>query len=96
MYTLAAAFITSCPPNNPAFLQNLPLKAFTALAASGPSPIKTGSKVVLTLAKVVKEEKALYAAWAAVTGSTFTSAKWIGEGKYEVIVPAGFHGQSCE
>jgi hypothetical protein len=96
VYTLAAAFITSCPANNPPFLQNLPLKAFTALAVSSPSPIKTGSKVILTLAKVDKEEKMLYAAWAAVTGSTFTAAKCVGKGMYEVVVPAGFHGQSCK
>jgi hypothetical protein len=97
VYTLAAAFITSCPANNPPFLQNLPLKAFTALAAAGPSPIKTGSKITLTPAKISwDEKKPLYAAWAAVTGSTFTSAKWVGKGKYEVVVPAGFHGQSCK
>jgi hypothetical protein len=95
VYTLAAAFITSCPGNNPPFLQNLPLKAFTALAASGPSPIKTGSMVTLTLAKPMKEPT-LYAAWAAVTGSVFTEAKWVGKGKYEVVVPAGFNGQSCK
>jgi hypothetical protein len=96
VYTLASAFITSCPSNNPAFLKNLPLKAFTALAASGSSPIKTGSKVLLTLAKPLNGEKTLYAAWAAVSGSTFTAAKCLGNNKYEVVVPAGFHGQSCE
>jgi hypothetical protein len=97
VYTLAAAFIISCPGNNPAFLQNVPLKAFTALAATGPSPIKTGSTVTLTLAKVdFYEKKTLYAAWAAVTGSVFTTAKCVGNGKYEVVVPAGFHGQSCK
>jgi len=100
VYTLASAFITSCPANNPPFLANLPLKAFTALSATGPSPIKIGSTITLTLAKTSSDyddnKKTLYAAWAAVTGSTFTAAKWVGNGKYQVIVPAGFHGQSCK
>jgi hypothetical protein len=95
VYTLASAFITSCPANQPAFLANLPLKAFTALSVTGPSPFKTGSTVTLTLAKPYNENKPLYAAWAAVTGSTFTAATCMGNGKYQVVVPAGFHGQSC-
>jgi hypothetical protein len=102
VYTLASAFITSCPSNNPAFLKGLPVKAFTALSASGPSHIRTGSKVILTLAKPLKDnrghndDRTLYAAWASVTGSKFTAAKCLSSGKYEVIVPAGFHGQSCK
>lgn len=99
VYTLASAFITSCPSNNPPFLANLPLKAFTALSATGTSPIKTGGTVTLTLAKLPSgwdDKKKIYAAWAAVTGSTFTAAKWVGKGMYQVVVPAGFHGQSCK
>lgn len=99
VYTLAAAFITSCPSNNPPFLANLPLKAFTALFATGTAPIKTGSTVTLTLAKLPAgwdDKKTLYAAWAAVTGSTFTPARCLGKGMYQVVVPAGFHGQSCK
>jgi hypothetical protein len=99
IYTLASAFITSCPINNPTFLANLPLKAFTALSAMGTAPIKTGSTITLALAKSSSgyddDKKTLYAAWAAVTGSAFTAAKWVGKGMYSVVVPAGFHGQSC-
>ncbi|TID24183.1 ferritin-like domain-containing protein [Venturia nashicola] len=97
VYTLASAFITSCPSNNPPFLASLPLKAFTALSASGTAPIKTGSTITLTLAKLPAGwdgKQPLYAAWAAVTGSTFTPVKCLGHGKYQVVVPAGFHGQS--
>jgi len=96
VYTLASAFIVSCPANQPAFLANLPLMAFTALSVKGPSPIMSGSTITLTQAKVPDwdGEKTVYAAWAAVTGSVFTPAKWIGKGMYSVCVPAGFHGQS--
>lgn len=99
VYTLASAFITSCPANQPPFLANLPLKAFTALSATGTAPIKTGSTVTLSLGKLPAgwdDKKTYYAAWAAVTGSTFTPAKCVENGKYHVVVPAGFHGQSCK
>jgi hypothetical protein len=96
VYTLASSFIVSCPANQPAFLANLPLKAFTGLSASGPSPILSGSTITLTQATVPANDGqvTIYAAWAAVTGSVFTAAKSVGNGAYEVVVPAGFHGQS--
>ena len=66
VYTLASAFIVSCPSSNPAFL---PLMAFPSLTASGGMPFATGSKIMLTVDSHGKSWGApaqVYAAWAAV------------------------------
>ncbi|KAH8711989.1 ferritin-like domain-containing protein [Phaeosphaeriaceae sp. PMI808] len=89
VYTLAAQFITACPPSNP----TLPVKAFPVLAASSKDmPIKTGSKVTL-MTKGYKVQGDVYGAFITVTGPVFVDAKAV-DGGYEVSVPKGIAGQS--
>ncbi len=95
VYTLAAAFIQSCPADNP----KLPVKAFPTLTLdpSTPQPITAGSTVTLltpgyTL-KPVSDSTAVYAAFIAVTGPTFVPATPV-NGGYSVTIPTGFSGQS--
>lgn len=67
VYTLASAFIVSCPSSNPAFL---PLVAFPSLMASGDMPFKTGSTIMLTVNSHGQKwgpPSKVYAAWAAVS-----------------------------
>jgi hypothetical protein len=95
VYTLAAAFITSCPASNP----KLPIKAFPTLTLDPNTsmPVKTGSVVTLltpgyTL-KPVTGTATIYAAFISVTGPTFTVATPV-SGGFSVTIPAGFYGQS--
>ncbi|KFY32400.1 hypothetical protein V494_07869 [Pseudogymnoascus sp. VKM F-4513 (FW-928)] len=95
VYTMAAAFITSCPASNP----KLPVKAFPTLTLdpATPMPVKAGSVVTLltpdyTL-KSVSSDVTIYAAFIAVTGPTFVVATPV-NGGFSVTIPTGFNGQS--
>lgn len=95
VYTLAAAFITSCPASN----TKLPVKAFPTLTLDPATtmPVKAGSVVTLltpdyTL-KAASGEATIYAAFIAVTGPTFVVATPVAGG-FSVTIPKGFNGQS--
>jgi len=94
VYTLAAAFIVSCPASNPA----LPVKAFPTLTLdSTSSSISAGSIVTLLTpgytVKAASGEVTIYAAFISVTGPTFVVATPVAGG-FSVTIPAGFSGQS--
>lgn len=95
IYTLAAAFITSCPETNPM----LPVKAFPTLTLDPATtmPVKAGSTVTLMTPnyKLVgtSDEQTIYAAFISVTGPTFVVATPV-EGGFSVTIPEGFNGQS--
>lgn len=92
VYTLAAPFIASCPSTNPA----LPVKAFPALALGTTGTIKTNQTVLIETpgyTLVPPSGGQLYAAWISVTGPTFVPATPT-TGGFNVMVPAGFAGQS--
>jgi len=95
VYTMAAAFIVSCPASNP----KLPVKAFPTLTLDPTTtmPIKAGSVVTLltpgyTL-KPVTGLPTIYAAFISVTGPTFVVATPVAGG-FSVTIPKGFNGQS--
>lgn len=95
VYTMAAAFITSCPDSN----TKLPVKAFPTLTLdpATPMPVKAGSVVTLltpdyTL-KPASGSATIYAAFIAVTGPTFVVATPV-DGGFSVTIPTGFNGQS--
>jgi hypothetical protein len=89
VYTLAAQFIKSCPETN----APLPVKAFPTLTASSMDmPIKTGSKVMLSVKDMHIEGK-VYGAFITVTGPKFVDAMAV-KGGFEVMVPEGIAGQS--
>ena len=95
VYTLAAAFITSCPTTNVA----LPVKAFPSLVLDPTTtkPVKAGSVVTLltpgyTLVPAAGSAT-VYAAFVSVTGPTFTVATPVAGG-FSVTIPTGFNGQS--
>lgn len=88
VYTLAAAFITSCPPNNP----KLPVMAFPALAPTQSTIYKAGSTITFTVKDTSKLPSNLYVAWPVVTGPIFVPATCSG-GKVTSKVPmAGIAG----
>jgi hypothetical protein len=95
VYTLAAAFIVSCPETN----VKLPVKAFPMLALdpATPMPVKAGSKITLLTPGYVLQPASgtatIYAAFIAVTGPTFVEATPVAGG-FQVTVPEGFNGQS--
>ncbi|KAM0248519.1 hypothetical protein ACHAQJ_009456 [Trichoderma viride] len=94
VYSLASGFITSCPSSNPP----LPVKAFPKLqlASTTTMPVTTGAMVtILTPGYTLKAEKdaQIYAAFIAVTGPTFVSAKPV-NGGFSVTIPKGFAGQT--
>jgi len=94
VFALASGFIVSCPSSNPAFL---PLMAFPSLIASGNMPYKTGDTITLTVNAHGQKWGApdmVCAAWAAVTGYVYVEAHAVGDGMYQTMIPAGFHGQS--
>jgi hypothetical protein len=91
VYTLAAPFIVSCPSSNPAFLA---LKAFPSLSVVSTGAIKTGSSITVQ-SKLTTYNGPLYAAFVTVTGPVWAKISvWGAPGGYNVIVPAGVHGQS--
>ena len=92
VYTLAAAFIVSCPASNPA----LPVKAFPTLTLGTTGTIDVGTTITLltpgyTLAPVSGAQ--LYGAFLNVTGPTFVPATAVAGG-YSVTVPPGAAGQA--
>lgn len=95
VYTLAAAFITSCPSTNVA----LPVKAFPSLMLDPMTtmPVKAGSVVTLLTPGYTLMPAAgtatVYAAFISVTGPTFAVATPV-EGGFSVTIPTGFNGQS--
>jgi len=91
VYTLAAPFIVSCPADNPTFL---PLKAFPALTVQNTDKLYTGSSITVQSADTSLSGD-VYAAFVTVTGPVFTTiAPWGAPGGYNVVIPAGVHGQS--
>lgn len=95
VYTLAAAFIVSCPETN----VKLPVKAFPTLTLdpTTPMPVKAGSVVTLSTPGYVLQPASgaatIYAAFISVTGPTFVVATPV-EGGFSVTIPVGFNGQS--
>jgi hypothetical protein len=97
VYTLASAFITSCPADNPA----LPVKAYPALAAADTGPVAAGATVEFKTASVVLSLKSgsdakLYAAFITAAGPVYADLVEAGDGvNFSVKVPAkGVDGQS--
>ena len=95
VYTLAAAFITSCPETN----TKLPVKAFPTLTLDPATtmPVKAGSIVTLLTPNyklmAASNDATIYAAFISVTGPTFVVATPV-DGGFSVTIPEGFRGQS--
>jgi len=91
VYTLAGAFIVSCPSTNAA----LPVKAFPALSLATTGTIKAGSTITLTTPTIeVESSGTLYLAFITVTGPIYAEATALTGGSYSAVVPAGVNGQS--
>lgn len=92
VYTLAAAFIASCPASNPP----LPVKAFPSIAVSPAGPYQTVTDVTFMPGPGFNTPAStqLYAAFITVTGPIFTAAEPIQGGGYQVTIPRGLSGQS--
>ena len=96
VYTLASAFIVSCPASN-ADKPFLPVKAFPSLALGTTGTIKSGDTISLltpgyTLAPA-DGSAPIYAAFITVTGPIYVDATPI-SGGFSIVVPAGVNGQS--
>jgi len=97
VYTLASAFIVSCPASNPA----LPVKAFPALTMSPNTsvPVTAGRTVHFTTSSNTLNAqlvaKVAYAAFITVTGPVFVPLK-VENGAYAfcVTIPTGLAGQN--
>jgi hypothetical protein len=95
IYTLASAFIKSCPSTNPA----LPVKAYPAIAATAAGPVTAGQTVQIQSAAALSPGSGtakLYAAFVTAGGPVFTDLTQAGDGiNFSVKVPAqGVVGQS--
>lgn len=90
VYTLAAPFIVSCPPNNPQFL---PLKAFPALTVTSEGAVLTGSKITVQ-AMISNWSGPVYAAFVSATGPVWAQLESGEQHQFTVTIPAGVHGQS--
>lgn len=95
VYTLASAFIKSCPSTNPA----LPVKAYPAIAATAAGPAAAGQTVQIKAAAVLAPSSGtakLYAAFITFGGPVFADLTPAGDGiNFSVKVPAqGVAGQS--
>jgi rubrerythrin len=95
VYTLASAFIKSCPSTNPA----LPVKAYPALAATAAGSVAAGSTVQIKAAAALAPGSGtakLYAAFITVLGPVYADLTPAGDGvNFSVKVPAqGIAGQS--
>ena len=75
VYTLAAAFISSCPANSNNTMLPPGLKAFPSLSILNEeaSPLEPGDKIYLITAAGTVLPKKTYAAWPTVTGPLFTA-----------------------
>jgi hypothetical protein len=95
VYTLASAFIKSCPSDNPP----LPVKAYPAIAATAAGLVVAGSTVGIKTASTVlvgTDTAKLYAAFITAGGPMFANLTQAGDGiNFSVKVPAtGVDGQS--
>ncbi|KAI7459966.1 hypothetical protein KC351_g17475 [Hortaea werneckii] len=95
VYTLASAFITSCPDTNPA----LPVKPFPALASGATGPVAAGQTVQLKTdgAKLVigTSTAKLYAAFITAGEPVYADLVEAGDGMtFSITVPQGVAGQS--
>ncbi|KAI7003363.1 hypothetical protein D0869_14564 [Hortaea werneckii] len=95
VYTLASAFITSCPETNPA----LPVKPFPALASGATGPVAAGQTVQLKTdgAKLVMGTSTakLYAAFITAGEPVYADLVEAGDGMtFSITVPQGVAGQS--
>ncbi|TVY41065.1 Protein rds1 [Lachnellula subtilissima] len=93
VYSLASAFIVSCPATNP----TLPVKAFAPLALSTTGTVKSGDVITVatpgyTLAAANGKDP-VYAAFITVTGPLISVATPT-SGGFLVTVPTGINGQS--
>jgi hypothetical protein len=93
VYSLAAAFIVSCPATNP----KLPVKAFDPLALGTTGTVKSGDVITIltsgyTLAAANGKDP-INAAFITVTGP-FISEATPTNGGFSVTVPKGINGQS--
>lgn len=88
VYTLASAFIKSCPSTNPA----LPVKAYPAVAATATGPVTAGQTVQIKSAAALSPGSGtakLYAAFVTAGGPVFTDLTPAGDGvNFSVKVPA--------
>jgi Ferritin-like domain len=91
VYTLAAPFIVSCPSTNPTFL---PLKAFPAITVKSTSPVLTGSTISVYANLSAWGSGPVYAAFISVTGPVFATITPTAQYTWNVVIPAGIHGQS--
>ncbi|KAJ5131604.1 ferritin-like domain-containing protein [Penicillium atrosanguineum] len=89
VYTLASAFIVSCPSSNP----TLPVKAFPSLTATSDGTIEAGSMVSLTPGQSFTASGPIYAAFITVTGPVWATITPNNDG-YSVTIPNGIAGQS--
>lgn len=80
VYTMASAFITSCPSSNPP----LPVKAFPTLTVP---PTASGERATLTF-EASGDQKELFAAFVSGMGTIFVPVNE----KKEVVVPEGLLG----
>jgi hypothetical protein len=95
VYTLASAFIKSCPSTNPA----LPVKAYPALAATAAGSVAAGSTVQIKSAAALAPGSAtakLYAAFITAGGPVYADLTPASDGvNFSAKVPAtGVVGQS--
>lgn len=95
VFTLASAFIKSCPESNPA----LPVKAYPAIAATADGAVSAGSTVQIKSATTVLKGSGtakLYAAFIGPNGPVFADLTEAGDGiNFSVKVPTeGVVGQS--
>lgn len=88
VYTLASAFIKSCPDGN----YPLPFTAFPALALQNTTPVRQNSMVTLKPTGVKLTGK-LYCAWPNVAGTVY-SAVTIKSGNAHCRVPHAVAGQA--
>ena len=89
VYTLASAFIVSCPSSNP----TLPVKAFPSLTATSDGTIEAGSTVSLSTGQGFTASGPVYAAFITVTGPVWATVT-PNNGGYSVTIPDGIAGQS--
>lgn len=91
VYTLAAAFIVSCPASN----AKLPVKAFPTLALGTKGTIKAGDTITLLTPEYVLKpadgQTTIYAAFITVTGPVYADTTAV-DGGFKVKVPAEVTG----
>jgi len=97
VYTLASAFIVSCPDSNAAKPQ-LDLSAYPALALGTSGTIKSGDTILIetpgySLVSISGDDSPLYAAFITILGPIFVDAVPT-DGGFNVVVPDGINGQS--